>query len=75
MTARMSYVFLTLVTMALAGCELLVEAASGDRIESGSHCINLKMQCRAENFSEWLDEKRQQHCACRNYLTNGAPPL
>jgi hypothetical protein len=69
------YLVLLLVSLATAGCEVLVEAASGDRIESGSYCINLKMQCRAESYSEWLDENRQTHCACRNHLTTGTPSL
>lgn len=70
-----AYLLMLVVTGVLAGCEVLVEAASGDRVESGSHCINIKMQCRADNFSEWQDNAGITRCSCRNYLRSGAPNL
>jgi len=78
MSRRLTYVLLVLTTMLLAACEAMtpvVEGVSGDRVEFGSHCINLRMQCDARHYSEWIDDKQQQRCSCRDYLDTGAPKL
>lgn len=71
----LTYLLLVFVAGVLAGCEVLVEAASGDRVENGGHCINIQMQCKPENYSEWQDKAGMTRCSCRDYLRSGVPNL
>ena len=52
----------------MAGCENLgqiaLEKASDSRIRYDSQCESLRIQCRAENYSEWETSEGRAGCSC-----------
>ncbi|WP_295797275.1 hypothetical protein [uncultured Microbulbifer sp.] len=71
-------ILVLLLSTGLVGCETLtriaLEGATNSRVRYGSQCESLRLQCRAENYSEWETSEGKRGCSCAGESSQSRAP-